>query len=210
MSMSYGECEAENGASANALHRSHYQQAVAEGISVFVAAGDEGAASCDAGSASGARTASASAASPPRLIMSPSAAPISAIPATAPTPTTGARPTAPTMPPLCPTFRKFRGTIPAPARCLRAISGSPPPMALAGSAAAPRRERRPVGSGRGQRRAEQLRHRSAFDLRHVRRHLPGIRETVLAGRTDGHPDRRRARHSGCFSLRRRRRRGDTI
>jgi subtilase family serine protease len=48
-SISYGECEAENGASMNAAFNSLYQQAVAEGISVFVAAGDEGAASCDAG-----------------------------------------------------------------------------------------------------------------------------------------------------------------
>jgi subtilase family serine protease len=49
MSVSYGECEAENGASANATFSAAYQQAVAEGVSVFVSAGDEGAASCDAG-----------------------------------------------------------------------------------------------------------------------------------------------------------------
>lgn len=49
MSISYGECEAENGASSNASFNSLYEQAVAEGISVFVAAGDENAASCDAG-----------------------------------------------------------------------------------------------------------------------------------------------------------------
>ncbi len=49
LSLSYGGCEAENGASSNASYNSLYQQAVAEGISVFVAAGDEGAASCDAG-----------------------------------------------------------------------------------------------------------------------------------------------------------------
>jgi subtilase family serine protease len=49
ISISYGSCEAENGASSNASIRALYQQAVAEGISVFVAAGDEGAASCDAG-----------------------------------------------------------------------------------------------------------------------------------------------------------------
>ena len=48
MSISYGECEAENGASSNAAFSALYQQAVAEGISVFVSAGDEGAASCDA------------------------------------------------------------------------------------------------------------------------------------------------------------------
>ncbi len=49
VSISYGECEAENGFSANSAFSLAYQQAVAEGISVFVATGDEGAASCDAG-----------------------------------------------------------------------------------------------------------------------------------------------------------------
>jgi subtilase family serine protease len=51
ISISYGECEASNGAAANAAYNSVYQQAVTMGISVFVAAGDEGAASCDAGAA---------------------------------------------------------------------------------------------------------------------------------------------------------------
>jgi subtilase family serine protease len=49
ISISYGLCEAQNGASSNAFINSLYQQAVAEGISIFVSAGDEGAASCDAG-----------------------------------------------------------------------------------------------------------------------------------------------------------------
>ena len=48
VSISYGECEAVNGASANASYNSVYQQAVTEGVSIFVSAGDEGAASCDA------------------------------------------------------------------------------------------------------------------------------------------------------------------
>ena len=47
VSISYGECEAENGAAANAAYSAAYQQAVAEGVSVFVAAGDDGAAGCD-------------------------------------------------------------------------------------------------------------------------------------------------------------------
>ena len=47
ISISYGECEAENGATANAAYNSAYQQAVAEGVSVFVSAGDGGAALCD-------------------------------------------------------------------------------------------------------------------------------------------------------------------
>lgn len=49
ISVSYGECEAGNGAAGNAAYASVYQQAVAEGISVFVAAGDGGAAVCDEG-----------------------------------------------------------------------------------------------------------------------------------------------------------------
>ncbi len=48
VSISYGECEAENGATANAAYNTVYQEAVALGTSVFVSAGDEGAASCDA------------------------------------------------------------------------------------------------------------------------------------------------------------------
>jgi len=45
--MSYGECEALNGATANAAFNSAFQQAVAAGVSVFVSAGDDGAAGCD-------------------------------------------------------------------------------------------------------------------------------------------------------------------
>ncbi len=48
MSISYGECEAQNGAAANASYVQAYQSAVAQGVSVFVSSGDEGAASCDA------------------------------------------------------------------------------------------------------------------------------------------------------------------
>ncbi len=48
VSISYGECEAFNGAAANAAYSKTYQQAVAEGVSIFVSSGDEGAASCDA------------------------------------------------------------------------------------------------------------------------------------------------------------------
>src|SRR5258708_6391145 len=47
MSVSYGQCETVNGAAANAAYNSAYQQAAAEGVSVFVAAGDSGAAGCD-------------------------------------------------------------------------------------------------------------------------------------------------------------------
>lgn len=48
VSISYGECEAENGAAANAAFNSTYQLGVSLGTSIYVAAGDEGAASCDA------------------------------------------------------------------------------------------------------------------------------------------------------------------
>ncbi len=47
MSISYGQCETQNGVPANAAYSSAYQQAVTEGVSVFVAAGDSGAAVCD-------------------------------------------------------------------------------------------------------------------------------------------------------------------
>jgi subtilase family serine protease len=46
ISMSYGECEAYNGAASNAAYNAIYQQAVIEGISVFVSAGDYGASMC--------------------------------------------------------------------------------------------------------------------------------------------------------------------
>jgi len=50
MSVSYGICEPANGASLNTAIGALYQQAVAEGTSIFVAAGDAGAAGCDADS----------------------------------------------------------------------------------------------------------------------------------------------------------------
>ena len=49
VSISYGESEADLGATQNAYINSLYQQAVAEGVSVFVSSGDEGAASSDDG-----------------------------------------------------------------------------------------------------------------------------------------------------------------
>ena len=48
VSISYGESESENGATANAAYNSAYKTAAAEGVSVFVSSGDEGAASSDA------------------------------------------------------------------------------------------------------------------------------------------------------------------
>ena len=48
MSVSYGECESQLTAAGNAAFFSAYQTAASEGISVFVASGDQAAASCDA------------------------------------------------------------------------------------------------------------------------------------------------------------------
>ena len=48
ISVSYGLCEAAGGAAVNQSFVTAYQQAAAEGVSVFVSSGDEGAASCDA------------------------------------------------------------------------------------------------------------------------------------------------------------------
>jgi len=49
ISISYGGCEAATGVAMNAVYNSAYQQAVAEGVSVFVSSGDAGAAPCDRG-----------------------------------------------------------------------------------------------------------------------------------------------------------------
>ena len=51
VSISYGECEEYNGASYNKAFSNLYQQAVTEGVSIFVSSGDEDAASCDVQSA---------------------------------------------------------------------------------------------------------------------------------------------------------------
>jgi Pro-kumamolisin, activation domain/Divergent InlB B-repeat domain len=51
MSISYGECEAVNGAAVNAAYRNAYQTGVAEGWSIFVSAGDQGAGGCNFGGA---------------------------------------------------------------------------------------------------------------------------------------------------------------
>jgi uncharacterized membrane protein len=47
VSLSYGMCEASNGAAANAAFNNAFEQAVTEGVSVFVSAGDNGGAFCD-------------------------------------------------------------------------------------------------------------------------------------------------------------------
>jgi subtilase family serine protease len=51
LSVSYGECELALGTAGNAAYNNMWQTAAAEGIAVFVAAGDAGAATCDQGQA---------------------------------------------------------------------------------------------------------------------------------------------------------------
>lgn len=46
ISMSYGECEAVNGAASNAAFNSAFQTGAAAGVSIFVSSGDAGASSC--------------------------------------------------------------------------------------------------------------------------------------------------------------------
>jgi hypothetical protein len=54
MSYSYGQCELYLGTSGNAFYKNLWQQAAAQGISVFVAAGDSGSAGCDVSGTDGA------------------------------------------------------------------------------------------------------------------------------------------------------------
>jgi subtilase family serine protease len=54
LSMSYGECEAFNGASSNAAFNSAFQTGAAAGVSIFASAGDAGASACAANYAEGA------------------------------------------------------------------------------------------------------------------------------------------------------------
>jgi subtilase family serine protease len=51
LTMSFGECEAALGSSGNSFLNNLWQQAAAEGITVFVSSGDSGAAGCDLASA---------------------------------------------------------------------------------------------------------------------------------------------------------------
>jgi subtilase family serine protease len=51
MTESYGACEAELGATGNQFYYQMWQQAATQGISVFIAAGDQGSAACDVGTA---------------------------------------------------------------------------------------------------------------------------------------------------------------
>jgi len=52
VSMSYGQCEAENGAAGNAAFYNAFESAAAAGVSVFASSGDESATSCSADASS--------------------------------------------------------------------------------------------------------------------------------------------------------------
>ena len=52
MSVSFGQCESEMSATENTFYSNLWAQAAAQGISVFVSSGDEGASGCDSGSSS--------------------------------------------------------------------------------------------------------------------------------------------------------------
>ncbi len=96
MSLSYSECETFQGPSGNAYMNGLWQQAAVEGVSVFVSAGDGGAAGCDNVDRLlpiGRWLALRPAALPPHPIMSLPAAPIFLIPLRARTALTGASPT---------------------------------------------------------------------------------------------------------------------
>src|SRR6202167_374080 len=53
---SYGACEFDLGSAGNLFYYQMWQQGAAEGISVFIAAGDEGSAACDTGTSTAAAT----------------------------------------------------------------------------------------------------------------------------------------------------------
>ncbi|MGD0404740.1 MAG: S53 family peptidase [Candidatus Acidiferrales bacterium] len=57
---SYGACELDLGSAGNLFYYDMWQQAAAEGMSVFIASGDEGSAACDTGTANAAATSAVS------------------------------------------------------------------------------------------------------------------------------------------------------
>ncbi len=121
VSISYGYCETLNGATANAAYNAAYQQAAGEGVSVFVSSGDEGAASCDADESWAVNGIPVSGfTSTPYTCRS--AVPTSAIVMLAPIALIGMPLTHQLTNRPSPISTKFRGTIPAPARCLRRSS----------------------------------------------------------------------------------------
>jgi len=128
MSISYGQCEAVNGAAANTAYNSAYQQAVAEGVSVFVAAGDSGAAGCDNSVSEATHGIAANAfASTPNNVAVGGTDSATLTPAPMQPTGTPATPLLSVLP--FPTFRKSLGMIPAPAHCSPITWATAQPMA---------------------------------------------------------------------------------
>jgi hypothetical protein len=199
VSISYGYCETLNGASANAAYNAAYQQAAGEGVSVFVSSGDEGAASCDADESWAVHTESQSVASPQLLITFRSAVLTSAIVMLALIALIGMPLTHQLTNRPSPISTKFRGTIPAPARCLRLSSAIAKLTDRAAFATAARRqEERLPDYGVGQRRTERLRHR-VINVWSSRRKLRGMAQAIMAI-AGGKSQRRGTRYSRCLAF----------
>lgn len=196
MSVSYGECEAENGTSANAAYNSAFQQAVAEGVSVFVAAGDEGAASCDAG-ASGATHGigvSGYASTPYNVAVGGTDFGDTVAG------TTGVYWNA-TNTATYGSAKSYVPEIPWNDSCAGSLlagyfgySAGYGPNGFCSSATAS--QEGSAGSGRRKRRPQRLRHRQSGNLRRGRRHLRRVRQTLVASRCGGLAGRRSTRYSG--------------
>lgn len=123
VSISYGDSETYIGASYNSFVNSLYQEAVMKSVSVFVAAGDHGAAASDyllkpsdppVLSATHGINVNGLASTPTTWLW---AEPISSTPMLVPRAPTGTRRTRQPMLRRCPTFRRFLGTILAAASC---------------------------------------------------------------------------------------------
>ena len=128
VSVSYGECEAENTVAINAAFNGLFQQAVAEGTSVFVSAGDEGAASCDAGIATATHGIGVSAYASTAYNVAVGGTDFSDV-YNGTTSNTGTRTTVPPTARRYRTSLKFRGTTRARAACSSASWATRPAMA---------------------------------------------------------------------------------
>ena len=204
ISISYGECEAENGAASNAAFSALYQQAVAEGISVFVAAGDEGAASCDAESDSATHGIGVSgfASTPYNVAVGGTdfADYLSGTNASYwSTHQHSAYGSALSYIPEIPWNDSCAGGL------LSNFLGYPHDFGADGFCATATRaqEGHPDG-GRGQRRSQRLRYGNATQLRSGQRNLQRLCQTILANRRGRHSQRRRARYSRRLPVRRQR------
>ena len=204
VSLSYGECEAGNGDASNAVYAQAYEQAVAEGISVIVAAGDDGAASCDAG-ADGATHGIG----------------ISAFASTPYNVAVGGTDFSDSYDGVNSTYWNATNTavygsaisyipeIPWNDSCGSSLLASYLNFSLHYGDLGPLLQQpgatvRPAGGGRGQRRAERLRDGNASHTGRHRRLMPGLRQAVVAIGSHGHSGRWRARHSRRFHVRRHR------